>query len=103
MAQAVSRRPPTAEARVHVRVIPCGILLNKVALGQGFLRVLRFSPVSIIPPGLHIDISFGGSSSETVSPHKFNIKRKLHAVHRYMCVMCYHNQLRLLKVGNGQC
>jgi hypothetical protein len=35
--------------RVRVRVNPCGIL-DKVALGQVFLRVFRFSPVSIIPP-----------------------------------------------------
>jgi hypothetical protein len=35
MTQVVSRRPFTAEARV------------KVALGQVFLRVLRFSPLNI--------------------------------------------------------
>ena len=28
--------------------------MDKVALGQVFLHVLRFSPVSIIPPVLHI-------------------------------------------------
>jgi hypothetical protein len=34
---------------VHV-----GFVVDKVALGQVFLRVLRFSPVIIIPPWLSI-------------------------------------------------
>jgi hypothetical protein len=42
MAQAVSRWPLPAEARVRVRAIPCGICVNKVALGHVFLRVPRF-------------------------------------------------------------
>jgi hypothetical protein len=33
---------------VHV-----GFVVDKVALGQGFPRVLRFSPVNFIPPVLH--------------------------------------------------
>jgi hypothetical protein len=31
-------------------------MLDKVAHGQVFLRVLRFSPVSAIPPMLHIHL-----------------------------------------------
>jgi hypothetical protein len=50
MAQAVSRRPLTAATRVRARVNPVGFVVDKVALGQVFLRVLQFSPVSIIPP-----------------------------------------------------
>jgi hypothetical protein len=46
MAQAVSRQPLTAAARVN----PVGFVVQKVALGQVFLRVLRFSRVNIIPP-----------------------------------------------------
>jgi hypothetical protein len=30
-----------------------GLVVEKVALGQVFLRVLRFCPVSFIPPTLH--------------------------------------------------
>jgi hypothetical protein len=30
-----------------------GFMVDKVALGQVFLRVLRFSPVNFIPPVLH--------------------------------------------------
>jgi hypothetical protein len=43
MAQIVSRRPLTAEARVRA----LGFVVDKVALGQVFLRVLRVSPVNI--------------------------------------------------------
>jgi hypothetical protein len=38
------RRPGS----VHV-----GFVVDKVALGQVFPRVLRFSPVNLIPPVLH--------------------------------------------------
>jgi hypothetical protein len=34
-----------------------GFVVDKVALGQVFLRVLQFYPVSIIPPLLHINLS----------------------------------------------
>jgi hypothetical protein len=36
MAQAVSRRPPTAEARVRCRVSPCGICGGQSGTGTGF-------------------------------------------------------------------
>jgi hypothetical protein len=52
MAQAVSSRSLTAEARVRSRV-HVGLVVDKVALGQIFPRVLRFSPVNFIPPVLH--------------------------------------------------
>jgi hypothetical protein len=53
MAQAVSRRPLNAEARVRSMVCHVRFVVDKVALGQVFPRVLRFSPVSFIPPVLH--------------------------------------------------
>jgi hypothetical protein len=40
----------TAATRVRARVNPVGFVVDKVALGQVFLRVLWFSPVGIIPP-----------------------------------------------------
>jgi hypothetical protein len=43
-----SRRPVFDPRLVHVRFVT-----YKVALGQLFLPVLQFSPVSIIPPMLH--------------------------------------------------
>jgi hypothetical protein len=53
MAQTVSRRLLTAEARVGPGSVHVGFVLDKVALGQVFPRVLWFSPVSFIPPLLH--------------------------------------------------
>jgi hypothetical protein len=43
MAQVVSRRPLTVTARVHAWVNPVGFVVDKVALGQVFLWILRFS------------------------------------------------------------
>jgi hypothetical protein len=57
VAQVVSRRPLTAEDWVSPRVI---FVVDKATLGQGFLRVFRFSPVSIIPPWLSILICHPG-------------------------------------------
>jgi hypothetical protein len=42
------RRPGFDPLSVHVVFV-----VDKVALGQAFLRVLRFSPVNFIPPVLH--------------------------------------------------
>jgi hypothetical protein len=43
-----TRRPGFDPGSVHV-----GFVVDKVALGQVFPRVLRFSPVNFIPPLLH--------------------------------------------------
>jgi len=68
MAQAVSRQPLAAEPRVCSLVSPCDICGGT----EVFLRALQLSPVSIIPPGLHVYVIWGmnsrhgGHSSETV-------------------------------------
>jgi hypothetical protein len=50
MAQAVCRRRPlTTVAWVNAQVNPVGFVVDQVALGQAFSRVLWFSPVNIIP------------------------------------------------------
>jgi hypothetical protein len=54
MAQAVSRRPPTAEARVRSRGQSMwGLWWTKWHWDRFFPRVLRLSPVSFIPLVLH--------------------------------------------------
>jgi hypothetical protein len=57
MAQAVSRWPLTAQARVRAVVDPCGICGGQSGAVVGLFGVPRFSPVSIIPPLLHIHLS----------------------------------------------
>jgi hypothetical protein len=47
MAQAVSRRPPTAEARVRSRYSPCKIYGGQSGTGT------VLPPVNFIPPVLH--------------------------------------------------
>jgi hypothetical protein len=55
-----------------------GFVVDKVALGQVFLRVLQFSPVSIIPPLLHIHLSpsheMCGSSDQAAHYHHLGPK-----------------------------
>jgi hypothetical protein len=48
--QAVSRRHPTAAARVRDHDVSCGICDGQNGTGAGFLRVLRFSLPIVIPP-----------------------------------------------------
>jgi hypothetical protein len=47
IAQAVSRRLPTAEARIQTRVWSCGILWTKVALRQVFSENFAVSPANL--------------------------------------------------------
>jgi len=54
LAQTVRRRPFTAEASFRSQSMR--FLVDIVALGQVFLRVLRFSTFSIIPLVLHIHL-----------------------------------------------
>jgi hypothetical protein len=42
MAQAVSRWHLIAEARIRARSVPVGFVLDKLAVGQVFHRLLRF-------------------------------------------------------------
>jgi hypothetical protein len=75
------QRPGFATESVHV-----GFVVDKVALGKVFFRVLQLSPVNIIPPWLTMFIyhqgmnnrPVGGRSSETSShPIDVNINNKM--------------------------
>jgi hypothetical protein len=58
MAQAVSRRAPTVEARVRSRIIPYEICGGQSGTGTGFSPSSSVSAVDIIPPWfLHAHIS----------------------------------------------
>jgi hypothetical protein len=56
------RSPGFVTGSIHV-----GFVVEKVALGQVSLRVLRFSPVNIIPPSFYILIHYLGMNSTSVS------------------------------------
>jgi len=49
----VSRWPVTLEARSDSRPFYVGFVVDKVALGRGYVRVLRFCPVSIAKSVIH--------------------------------------------------
>jgi hypothetical protein len=51
MAQAVSRRPPTAEARVRSWVSPCGICGAQSGNGTGFSRSTSVFPCQFLSTG----------------------------------------------------
>ena len=53
MAQAVSSRPVTADAQVQSRTSPATLVMDKLAIGLGFLQVLRYFLVSITAPTVH--------------------------------------------------
>jgi hypothetical protein len=54
IAQAVSRRLPTAAALVRAQDKSCGICDGQSGAGAGFFRVLRFPlPISILPTAPH--------------------------------------------------
>jgi hypothetical protein len=76
MAQALCRRPLTAEVQVRAGSVHVWFVVDRVALGQRFIRVLQFSPVIIIPPRLSViiiwgmnNMPIGDRSSETSSHH----------------------------------
>jgi hypothetical protein len=60
VAQVVSCRPLTAYTGYAPRSVTVGFVLKYVVIVQVFVQVIRFSPVSIIPPLLSILISPAG-------------------------------------------
>ena len=54
MKEAVNHRPRTVEVLIQHRPIRVIFMVNRVTMGQVFLRVLPLSAVSIIPPIFHM-------------------------------------------------
>jgi hypothetical protein len=87
IALAVSRRIPTAAARVRAQVKSCGISGGQSDIGAGILRVLPIPLPILIPPtvphasssiirGLHNRPVSGRRTEWTVSPHPKKLKKK---------------------------
>jgi hypothetical protein len=57
LSQAVSRLPLTAKFRVNLRSVHVTFVVDRVAVGLVFLRLLQFCRKTIIPPILHTHIS----------------------------------------------
>jgi hypothetical protein len=87
IAQAVSRRLPTAAARVRVQVRSCGICDGQSDTGAGFFRVFRFPLPILIPPTAPLSSSSiirgwynrpisGRRTKWTVSPQRKKLKKK---------------------------
>jgi hypothetical protein len=66
-------RPAFYPRSVHVRFV-----VDKAAIGQGFLRVLWFSPVTLTPPMLHahLYLCFSYQKDERAKPGNLQ-KRKV--------------------------
>jgi hypothetical protein len=68
MALAISLQPLAVETRLDPKPVHMGFVVNKMALRRGFLRVIRFSSVSIIPPTQILVFKLllsGGKADET--------------------------------------
>lgn len=90
MAQGFTRQPVTRETRVRSRDTLCGTHGGEIALGHVFVRVLRFSVVSIDLPVLHTHISCVYSRRcllltglSTVNCGKYNTSRS----NNYVCLL----------------
>jgi len=85
------RKPATNPKNVLVR-----LMVDKVATGQVFTRVLRFSPVGIIPPLPHIQHEVCDSSDQAAHYHALGPKlgtsslaRHFAGKQKHLCFYCF--------------
>jgi hypothetical protein len=85
-AEATNCWPVAAEALIIPQACLTLFVLDKVALGQVFLRVLSFPSVTIIPPISHTHISFICHRHYTVSLTDSVVKWNISLPHFMYCV-----------------
>jgi hypothetical protein len=85
---AVSRQPLTAEALVRALLSPCGICGGQSGSETGFFRLLRFSPVNIIPPSLFILACHMGDDQQARWWPQFGDKVSTHRHEQDKLLLC---------------
>jgi hypothetical protein len=78
VAQVVSRRPHIMGARIRVRVIPNYICTGQSGTGTVSLPVLRFFPVTVIPPGYRAQYIILGMNKRPVGGR--SLERQSHPI-----------------------
>jgi hypothetical protein len=67
MTQAVSRRPPIAEARVRSRVNPCGVCDGQSGTGTGFTPCTSVFPCQFHSTGAPLLVKLGKKNCSSSS------------------------------------
>jgi hypothetical protein len=93
MAQAVSRPPPKADARVRSRVSPRGISGGQSGTGTGFAQVFRSSPVNFIPSVLSYQENDNSSYNNTMHNAVAQEALRLRCVRSLCCGVLLHKNL----------